>query len=69
LARQAVINARQEAGWVIVQIHAGLEMVDITLPERRERFREFIDLVIGHRPLVLQGSEIYKSKTIHYRVP
>jgi len=70
LARQAVINARQKADWVIVQIHAGLEMVDIPLPEWRERFREFIDLgadlVIGHHPHVLQGSEIYKNKMIHY---
>ncbi len=69
-ARQAVINARQEADWVIVQIHAGLEMVDIPLPEWRERFREFIDLgadlVIGHHPHVLQGSEIYKNKSIYY---
>ena len=70
LARQAVIKARQEADWVIVQIHAGLEMVDIPLPEWRQRFREFIDLgadlVIGHHPHVLQGSEIYKNKTIYY---
>jgi poly-gamma-glutamate synthesis protein (capsule biosynthesis protein) len=70
LARQAVIKARQEADWVILQIHAGLEMVDIPLPEWRERFREFIDLgadlVIGHHPHVLQGSETYKNKTIHY---
>jgi len=70
LARQAVIKARQEADWVIVQIHAGLEMVDIPLPEWRARFREFIDLgadlVIGHHPHVLQGSEAYKNKTIHY---
>lgn len=70
LARQAVIDARQMADWVIVQIHAGLEMVEIPLPEWRERFREFIDLgadiVIGHHPHVLQGSEIYKNKMIHY---
>lgn len=70
VARRAVINARNAADWVIVQIHAGLEMVDIPLPEWRERFREFIDLgadlVIGHHPHVLQGSETYKNKTIHY---
>lgn len=70
LARQAVINARKKANWVIVQIHAGLEMVDIPLPEWRERFREFIDLgadlVIGHHPHVLQGSENYKNKMIYY---
>ncbi len=70
LARKAVIDARLKADWVIVQIHAGLEMVEIPLPEWRERFREFIDLgadlVIGHHPHVLQGSEMYKNKMIHY---
>jgi len=69
-ARRAVLEARTKADWVIVQVHAGLEMVDIPLPEWRTRFRELIDLgadiVIGHHPHVLQGSECYKDKMIHY---
>lgn len=69
-ARQAIRDARESADWVIVQIHAGLEMVDMPLPEWRIRFREFVDLgadlVIGHHPHVVQGSECYKGKMIYY---
>lgn len=69
-ARRAVLKARNEADWLIVQVHAGLEMVDLPLPEWRERYRELIDLgadiVIGHHPHVLQGVENYKGRQIHY---
>jgi len=69
-ARQAVRNARAESDFVIVQVHAGLEMVDLPLPEWRVRYREFIDLgadlVIGHHPHVIQGGECYKGKMIYY---
>ena len=69
-ARRAVQNARKTADWVLVQVHAGLEMVDIPLPEWRARYRELIDLgadmVIGHHPHVTQGSEEYAGKYIHY---
>lgn len=69
-ARKSVLQARDKADWVIVQVHAGLEMVDIPLPEWRVRYREFIDLgadiVIGHHPHVLQGAECYKGKMIYY---
>ena len=69
-ARQAVRNARAESDFVIVQVHAGLEMVGLPLPEWRVRYREFIDLgadlVIGHHPHVIQGSECYKGKMIYY---
>jgi poly-gamma-glutamate synthesis protein (capsule biosynthesis protein) len=69
-ARRSILRAKEMAKWVIVQVHAGLEMVDIPLPEWRDRYRELIDLgadlVIGHHPHVLQGSECYKGKMIHY---
>jgi hypothetical protein len=69
-ARRLIQKARDSADWVIVQVHAGLEMVDIPLPEWRERYRELIDLgadlVVGHHPHVLQGSEIYKGRAIYY---
>jgi hypothetical protein len=69
-ARRAVLKARNEADWLIVQVHAGLEMVDLPLPEWRERYRELIDLgadiVIGHHPHVVQGVENYKGRQIHY---
>ena len=69
-ARQAIRDAHTEADWVIVQVHAGLEMVDLPLPEWRLRYRELIDLgadlVVGHHPHVIQGSECYNGKMIHY---
>ena len=70
LARKAVREAREKADWLIVQVHAGLEMVDLPLPEWRQRYREMIDigadLVVGHHPHVIQGSECYKGKMIYY---
>lgn len=69
-ARQAVREARGFADFVIVQVHAGLEMVDLPLPEWRIRYRELIDLgadlVVCHHPHVIQGSECYKGKMIYY---
>lgn len=69
-ARAAVRAARAHADWVLVQVHAGLEMVDIPLPEWRERYREMIDLgadlVIGHHPHVLQGVEYHQGRQIFY---
>jgi len=69
-ARQAVRDARTVCNHVIVQVHAGLEMVGLPLPEWRLRYRELIDLgadlVIGHHPHVIQGSECYKGKMIYY---
>lgn len=69
-ARGAVLAARANADWVLVQVHAGLEMVDIPLPEWRDRYRELIDIgadiVIGHHPHVLQGMEFHCGKPIYY---
>jgi len=72
LARKAVQTAREEADYVIVQVHAGLEMVEIPLPEWRMCYRELIDLgadlVIGHHPHVIQGHELYNGKDIYYSI-
>lgn len=69
-ARRAVMEVREKADWVIIQVHAGLEMVDLPLPEWRQRYRELIDfgadLVVAHHPHVIQGSECYKGKMIYY---
>jgi len=69
-ARAAIVASRARADYVLVQVHAGLEMVALPLPELRDRYRELIDLgadlVIGHHPHVIQGSEEYKGKMIHY---
>ena len=69
-ARQSIRDARAISDHVIVQVHAGLEMIGLPLPEWRLRYRELIDsgadLVIGHHPHVIQGSECYKGKMIYY---
>lgn len=71
-ARRAILEARKVARWVIVQVHAGLEMEELPLPEWRSRYREIVDLgadlVIGHHPHVLQGAECYKGKMIYYSI-
>jgi len=69
-ARSVIREAKANFDFVIVQAHAGLEMVQLPLPELRSLYKEFIslgaDLVIGHHPHVVQGSEEYKGKMIHY---
>lgn len=55
---------------LIVQVHAGVEMLDVPLPEWRKRFYEIMDqgadILIAHHPHVLQGIELYKDKPICY---
>jgi poly-gamma-glutamate synthesis protein (capsule biosynthesis protein) len=69
-ARQSIRDARANYDYVIVQVHAGLEMFGLPLPEWRLRYRELIDLgadlVIGHHPHLIQGSECYRGKMIYY---
>ncbi|HLT86770.1 MAG TPA: CapA family protein [Sphingobacterium sp.] len=61
---------RATVDMLIVQVHAGVEMVDVPIPEWRDRYRELIDcgadIVIGHHPHIVQGMEYYKSKPIFY---
>jgi poly-gamma-glutamate synthesis protein (capsule biosynthesis protein) len=72
LSRINIIKARKSSDFIIVQVHAGLEMVDLPLPEWRDRFRELIDLgadlIICHHPHVIQGCEEYKGKKIYYSI-
>lgn len=55
---------------LIVFSHAGVEKVDLPLPEWRERYRQLCnkgaDYVIGHHPHVPQGYEKYNNSTIFY---
>ncbi|TDS08439.1 CapA family protein [Sphingobacterium paludis] len=61
---------KQQVDILMVQVHAGVEMVDIPIPEWRDRYRELIDygadIVIAHHPHVVQGQEMYKGKHIVY---
>lgn len=65
------INAyKEQVDILIVQVHAGVELLDVPIPEWRTRFRELIDcgadLLIAHHPHVVQGIEYYKGKAICY---
>lgn len=65
-----IIESKKQVDCLIAIIHAGVENIDMPLPEWRDRYRELIDLgcdaVIAHHPHVIQGYEIYKDKPICY---
>ncbi len=67
---ELVKNAKQEVDVLLVQCHAGVEQIDLPLPEWRARYRELVqlgaDAVIGCHPHVPQGWETYLGKPIFY---
>lgn len=67
---RSIMKAKDMCDYLFVLPHAGVENVDIPLPEWRIRYREFIDLgadaVIASHPHVPQGWEEYQGKPIHY---
>ena len=69
-ADHAVLEARRSVDVLLVQVHAGVEEVDLPLPEWRSRYRKLIELgadaVIGHHPHVPQGWESIDGKPVFY---
>ncbi len=69
-ADQIIVDAKRNCDFLIVQAHAGVEEIDLPLPEWRRRFKKLIELgadaVICHHPHVPQGVEIYRGKPIFY---
>jgi len=65
-----ILNARQAVDFLFVLPHAGMEYIDVPLPEIRARYHDFIDYgadaVIGTHPHCPQGWEEYKGKPIFY---
>ena len=63
-------ETRQLCDILVVLPHAGIENVDIPLPEWRLRYKQFIELgadaVVASHPHVPQGWEVYKDKYIFY---
>lgn len=63
-------EAKKDNDYIIMIAHAGLENVDIPLPEWRDRYRELIDegcdAVIGGHTHTSQGYELYHGKPIFY---
>ena len=67
---QLIQNSKKQVDFLVVIIHAGVELIDLPLPEWRYRYKELCDLgadaVIGHHPHVPQGWENYNGKPIFY---
>jgi poly-gamma-glutamate synthesis protein (capsule biosynthesis protein) len=67
---ERISTAKNECDVLILQVHAGVEEIEIPLPEWRQRYHELInlgaDIVIGHHPHVPQGWEKYNDKFIFY---
>lgn len=67
---QLIMESKKQVDCLVAIVHAGVEMIDVPLPEWRDRYREMIDLgcdaVIAHHPHVVQGYETYKGKPIAY---
>ncbi len=61
---------KEQVDILVVQVHAGVELLDVPIPEWRDRFREIIDsgadLLVAHHPHVVQGVEYYKGRAICY---
>jgi poly-gamma-glutamate synthesis protein (capsule biosynthesis protein) len=55
---------------LIIQVHGGVEMLDVPIPEWKQRYKELIDfgadIIVGHHPHVVQGVETYRDKLICY---
>ena len=67
---RAIVSARSKCDYLFVCSHAGIEEVEIPLPEWRKRYRSLIDLgadcVIASHPHIVQGYEVYEGKRIYY---
>ena len=70
LIQTRIVEAKNAVDFLVVLPHAGIEEIDVPLPEWRELYHSFIewgaDAVIGTHPHVPQGWECYKGKPIFY---
>lgn len=69
-AMDAIISNRKDYDFLFVYAHAGVEDIDIPLPEWRIKYRQFIDAgadaVIASHPHIIQGFEKHCGKYIFY---
>ncbi|GGE10045.1 MULTISPECIES: CapA family protein [Sphingobacterium] len=67
---QDIQNYKSQVDVLIVQVHAGVELLDVPIPEWKDRYKELIDLgadvIIAHHPHIVQGIEEYNQKLIVY---
>lgn len=69
-ARRRVAEEADRSDVVVVVAHGGVEYVPLPSTRRQEQLRAFADvgadLVVGHRPHVPQGWEVYEGTPIFY---
>lgn len=67
---KCILAGVNQCDYLFVIAHAGVEFLDIPLPEFRDLYRFWIDLgasgVIASHPHVPQGLEVYKDRPIYY---
>lgn len=65
-----ILNIKNEVDYLFILSHAGVEDIEIPLPEWRTRYKELIDCgadaIIASHPHVPQGWETYSGKPIFY---
>ena len=63
-------STKEVVDYVVVLPHWGLEYINYPAPMIRDKAKKWIecgaDIVIGHHPHVIQGSEEYMGKMIYY---
>lgn len=67
---EIILNLRKKCDYIVLTCHAGLENLNVPLPEWRETYQKFIklgvDVIIAHHPHVIQGWENYHRGRIYY---
>ncbi|MFZ4263221.1 CapA family protein [Sphingobacterium sp. HJSM2_6] len=67
---QAISYWKSKVDVLIIQVHAGVELLDVPIPEWRSRYRALLhagaDVIVGHHPHVVQAVETYEGKLICY---
>lgn len=65
-----IVDSKAIVDYLVVMPHAGVENMDIPIPEWRRRYKQLIDLgadcVIATHPHVPQGWDFYEGKYIYY---
>ncbi len=68
--KQQIQRLKQEADWIILKIHWGLEMAQLPSPAQRKLAKRLIeagaDVILGHHPHVLQPMEFFEGRPVFY---
>jgi hypothetical protein len=66
----AILALKQQADFVVLIAHAGIENIPIPIKEWRDRYHRLcelgVDVIVGHHPHVPQGYEQYGESLIFY---